>query len=359
MSCPAPSSQWVGTIGTGARVLQGVRCTERVDEQAEEDALKAVAYHEYGSPDHLHLEEAPKPQVGDDDVLIRVLASSVNSWDWERLMGTPFANRIGGLRTPKYEILGADIAGRVEAIGRNVSGVQPGDEVFGDLSHCGWGGFAEYVCAPEEALAPKPAGISFEEAASVPQAGVIALQGLRYKTTIQPGEKVLINGAGGGVGTFAVQMAKSLGAQVTGVDSTKKLDMMRSIGADEVIDYTREDFIEHGINYDHIIDNTARHSIFACRRNLTASGTYVLIGGESRLATQAIFLGPLISMFGGRKMGLLMHKPDRNDLATLTGLLEAGEVVPVIDSRYALADVPEALARFGTGDVEGKIVITV
>lgn len=321
--------------------------------------MKAVAYHEYGSPDHLHLEEVPQPEIGDDDVLVHVLASSVNSWDWERLMGTPFVNRIGGLRTPKYEILGADIAGRVESVGRNVTRFQPGDEVFGDLSHCGWGGFAEYVCASEETLAPKPAGLSFEQAASVPQAGVIALQGLRHKREIQPGQKVLINGAGGGVGTFAVQMAKLSGAEVTGVDSTKKLEMVRSIGADEVIDYTREDFTESGVRYDRIVDNTARHSIFACRRSLSPEGTYVLIGGTSRRGSQAILLGPLISMLGGQKMGLLMHKPDRNDLVTLTGLLEAGDVVPVIDRRYTLPGVPEALERFGEGVVEGKIVITI
>ncbi len=321
--------------------------------------MKAIAYNEYGSTEVLRPVEIPKPTVGNDDVLVRIHASSVNSWDWDLLRGTPFMNRIPGILTPKHKILGADIAGWIEAVGAGVTQLRPGDEVFGDTSRCGWGGFAEYVCAHQDALAPKPANLTFEEAAAVPQAGVLALQGLRYKGRIRPGQNVLINGAGGGVGTFAVQMAKSYGAEVTGVDSAGKLDMLRSIGADHVIDYQQEDFTKGGIRYDHIVDATARHSIFECRRVLAPEGTYGLIGGSGSPIAQAMLLGPLISMSGSQKMGAVFHKPGRDDLMALTELLEAGKVAPVIDSTYALADVAEALDYFGEGNVEGKIVITV
>jgi NADPH:quinone reductase-like Zn-dependent oxidoreductase len=283
----------------------------------------------------------------------------VNSWDWDLLRGTPFMNRIGALSTPGHEILGADIAGRVEAVGRNVDEVRPGDEVFGDLSACGWGGFAEEVCARQDALAPKPDGLTFEQAAAVPQAGVLAWQGLHYGRPIEPGERVLINGAGGGAGTFAVQIAKSFGAEVTGVDSGKKLEMIRSIGADHVIDYTRRDFTDTGLRYDHIVDMTARHSIFDCRKALSADGTYVAVGASLGRTAQALLVGPLLSTIGNRKMGFLMHRPARKELEVLTGLLESGTVVPVIDTIYPLVEVPEALHHFGTGEVEGKLVIRV
>ena len=217
--------------------------------------MKAIVCTKYGSPDVLQLKEVAKPIPEDNEVLVEVHAASVNDWDWGLLRGKPFLNRLlFGLLKPKIKILGSDIAGRVEAVGRNVKQFQPGDEVFGDISGCGWGGFAEYVCARENALALKPASMTFEEAAAVPQAAVLALQGLRDKGQIQPGQKVLINGAGGGVGTFAVQIAKSFGAEVTGVDSTRKLDMVRSIGADHVIDYTQEDFTQSGQRYDLILD---------------------------------------------------------------------------------------------------------
>jgi len=253
--------------------------------------VKAIVYTKYGPPDVLELKEVEKPTPKDNEVLIKVHAASVNSWDWDLLRGTPFLNRLGGLLKPKYKILGADIAGRVEAVGRNVKRFQPGDEVFGDLSECGWGGFAEYVCARENALALKPASMTFEEVAAVPQAAVMALQGLRDKGQIQPGQKVLINGAGGGVGTFAVQIAKSFGAEVTGVDSTRKLDMMRSIGADQVIDYTREDFTKSGQRYDLILDVVAYRSIFDYKRALSPKGIYVFVGGSMAAAFQAVFLG--------------------------------------------------------------------
>jgi NADPH:quinone reductase-like Zn-dependent oxidoreductase len=320
--------------------------------------MKAIVYTKYGSPDVLQLKEVEIPAPRDNDVLIKVHAASVNSWDWDLLRGTPFVNRLMfGLIKPKI-ILGCDIAGRVEAVGNNANQFKPGDEVFGDLSGSGWGGFAEYVCARENALALKPACLTFEQAAAVPQAALLALQALHYKGQIQPGLKVLINGAGGGVGTFAVQIAKSFGAEVTGVDSTEKLDMLRSLGADHVIDYTHDDFTKNGKCYDLVLDVAGFHSISDYRRALTPGGCYVMIGGSMALANRLMLLGPWISMSTGKKMGLLLHKPNKG-LDIMTELFEAGDVVPVIDRRYMLSDVAEALRYFGEGHVKGKIVITI
>jgi len=319
--------------------------------------MKAMVYTKYGTPDVLQLKEVEKPGPEDNEVLIKVHAASVNSWDWDLLRGTPFVNRLMfGLLKPKV-ILGCDIAGRVEVVGRNVKQFQPGDEVFGDLSGCGWGGFAEYVCARENALALKPACLTFEQAAAVPQAALLALQGLRYKGQIQPGQKILINGAGGGVGTFAVQMAKSLGAEVTGVDSTQKLEVVRSLGADHVIDYTQEDFTKNGKPYDMILDVAGFRSIYDYRRALGPGGVYVMIGGSSALVFQLMFLGPWISMVGSKKMGILLHKPNKG-LDFITGLFEAGKVEPVIDRRYPLSEAADALRYFGAGLARGKVVIT-
>ena len=320
--------------------------------------MKAIVYTKYGSPDVLQLKEVEKPASRDNEVLIKVHAASVNSWDWDLLRGTPFVNRLMfGLIKPKI-ILGCDIAGRVEAVGNNVNQFKPGDEVFGDLSGCGWGGFAEYVCARENALALKPVCLTFEQAAAVPQAALLALQALHYKGQIQPGLKVLMNGAGGGVGTFAVQMAKSFGAEVTGVDSTEKLDMLHSLGADHVIDYTQDDFTKNGKCYDLILDVAGFRSISDYKRALSPGGCYVMIGGSMTLANRLMLLGPWISMSTGKKMGLLLHKPNKG-LDIMTELFEAGDVVPVIDRRYMLSDVAEALRYFGEGHVKGKIVITI
>ncbi len=320
--------------------------------------MKAIVYTKYGPPNVLQLKEVEKPTPKDNEVLIKVHAASVNDWDWGLLRGTPFVNRLlFGLLKPN-KILGGDIAGRIEAVGRNVKQFQPGDEVFGDLCECGWGGFAEYVCARDNALALKPASMTFEEAAAVPQAAILALQGLRDKGQIQPGQKVLINGAGGGAGTFAVQIAKSFGAEVTGVDSTSKLDMMRSIGADRIIDYTQEDFRKNGQRYDIILDFAALHSIFDYKRALSPKGIYVMVGGSNAQIFQGFLLGPLISMTGSKKMGILMHKPNK-DLAFMKEFFEAGKVKPVIDKRYPLSEVPEALRYFGKGHNRGKVVITV
>jgi len=277
-----------------------------------------------------------------------------------------------GLLKPKYKILGSDIAGRVEVVGRNVKQFKPGDEIWGDLSEHGFGTFAEYVCVPENALRLKPASMTFEEAAAVPTAAVVALQNLRGavpslpspilsdKGQIQPGQKVLINGAGGGVGTFAVQIAKSFGAEVTGVDSTGKLDMLCSLGADHVIDYTQEDFTKRGQHYDLILDVVASRSIFAYKRALRPKGIYVFVGGSMAAIFQAFFLAPLISMTGSKKMGVVMWKPNKKeDLDFLKELFEAGKVVPVIDRRYPLSEVPEAMRYLGDGHARGKVVITV
>jgi NADPH:quinone reductase-like Zn-dependent oxidoreductase len=320
--------------------------------------MKAIVFTKYGPPDGLELKEVVKPSPKDDEVLLKVHAASINSWDWELLRGKPFLNRLlFGLLKPKIRILGADIAGRVEAVGKNVKQFQPGDDVFGDQWD-EWGGFAEYVCARESVLVPKPAGITFEEAAAVPQAGVLALHGLRSTGQIQPGQKVLINGAGGGVGTFAVQIAKSVGAEVTGVDSTMKLDLMRSIGADHVIDYTQEDFTQNGQHYDLILDVVGNRSAFDHKRSLSPKGIYVMVGGPTARIFQTLIVGFWISVTGGsKKLRLLASRSDK-DLAFMKELLEAGKVVPVIDRRFPLSEVPEALRYFGEGHHKGKIVIT-
>jgi NADPH:quinone reductase-like Zn-dependent oxidoreductase len=320
--------------------------------------MKAIVYTKYGPPDVLQLKEVEKPVPGDNDVLVKVYAASVNSWDWDLLRGKPLVFRFWGLLKPKYQIPGADIAGKVETVGKNVRQFQPGDEVFGDLCACGWGGFAEYVCAHKNALTLKPTSMTFEEAAAIPQAAVMALQGIRDKGQVRPGQKVLINGAGGGVGTFAVQMAKSFGAEVTGVDSTEKLDIMRSTGADQVIDYTQEDFTKNGLCYNMILDIAAYHSIFDYKHSLSPEGVYIMVGGSPVRIFQTIFLGPLISMTGNKKMGILAHKPNK-DLAFIKELFETGKVVPVIDKRYPLNETPEAFRYFGEGHVRGKVVITV
>jgi len=322
--------------------------------------MKAMVYHKYGSPDVLELEEVQKPTPKSNEVLIRIHAASANAYDWHLLRADPFLVRImgKGVLRPKHRILGADVAGRVETVGGNVKQFQPGDEVFGDISARGSGGFAEYVCASEDALVLKPAGTTFEEAAAVPMAAVTALQGLRDKGHIQPGMKVLINGASGGVGTFAVQIARSFGAEVTGVCSTSKLDMVRSIGAEQVIDYTQEDFTNSGQRYDLILAANGYHSIFDYKRALNPKGSYVTSGGSMAQIFQAMLLGPWISMTGSRKMGFLSCKPNTKDLVFMTELLEAGKVVPVIDRRFPLSEAAEAIRYLEEGHARGKIVIT-
>jgi NADPH:quinone reductase-like Zn-dependent oxidoreductase len=318
--------------------------------------MKAIVYHNYGSPDVLKCEEIEKPTAGDNEVLIRIRAASVNALDWRLMRGKPLFVRlvIGGLRKPKITRPGRDVAGQVEAVGKNVTQFKPGDEVFGACR----GAFAEYVCAMEDKLALKPANISFEEAAAVPVAALTALQGLRDKGRIQRGHKVLVDGASGGVGTFAVQIAKSFGAEVTAVCSTRNVDTARSIGADQVMDYTQEDFTQSGQRYDLIIAANAYHSIFDYKRALSPKGIYVMAGGGGVQMLQAMFLGPLLSLIGSRKMCSFMAKINKKDLVLLKDLLAAGKVVPVIDRRYPLSDVAEAFRYLEEGHAQGKVVIT-
>jgi NADPH:quinone reductase-like Zn-dependent oxidoreductase len=318
--------------------------------------MKAIAYHHYGSPDVLEYEEIEKPVPNDNEVLIKVCAAALNALDWRLMRGKPVFARlmVGGLLKPKEARPGVDVAGQVEAVGRNVTGFKPGDEVFGVCK----GACAEYVCAIEDKLALKPANISFEEAAAVPVAAVTALQGLRDKGRIQPGQKVLVDGASGGVGTFAVQIAKLFGAEVTAVSSTGKLDTARSIGADHVIDYTREDFTQSGERYDLIIAANAYHSIFDYRRALNPNGIYVMAGGGGIQILQAMLLAPLLSLVGSKEMRFFMAKLKKTDLILLKDFLAAGKIVSVIDRRYPLSDAAEALRYLEEGHARGKIVIT-
>jgi NADPH:quinone reductase-like Zn-dependent oxidoreductase len=320
--------------------------------------MKAIVHTRYGPPDVLQFAEVEKPTPKDNEVLLKLCAASVNPLDLFCLRGTPLIRVLPGLRTPKQPILGCDIAGRVEAVGRNVKHFQSGDEVFGVTGFAG-GGFAEYVCAPEEKLALKPANSSFEDAASVPIAGVTALQGLRDKGRIQSGQKVLVDGASGGVGTFAVQIAKSFGAEVTAVCSTSKIDTARSLGADHVIDYTREDFTKNGQRYDLILGANAHRSIFDYRRALTQDGIYVAVGGGLPQIFGAMLLAPLLSRIGRKKVRFFIAKINPEDLVFLKDLLEAGKVTPVIDRRYPLSDTAEALRYLAEGHSHGKVVITV
>jgi NADPH:quinone reductase-like Zn-dependent oxidoreductase len=322
--------------------------------------MKAVECTRYGSPDVLEFKEVEKPSPKDNEVLVKIYASSVNVEDLDFLRGRGFSVRFVGPLKPKYKILGFDIAGRIEVVGRNVKQFKPGDEIFGDLFSYGFGAFAEYVCAPEKVLLLKPDSMTFEQAATIPSRALIALQGLRDKRQIHPGQKVLINGAGGGVGPFAVQLGNYFGAEVTAVDNTKKLDMLRSIGADHVVDYTKEDFTKNGQQYDLILDIAAHHSIFDYKRALSPKGIYSIVGGSRSSILQAVFLGPLISITGSKKMGLMMWKPNKKeDLVFIKELLESGKVVPIIDRQYPLSEVAKALWYFEEGQPQGKIVITV
>jgi NADPH:quinone reductase-like Zn-dependent oxidoreductase len=318
--------------------------------------MKAIVYTKYGSPDVLQLKEVEKPTPRDDEVLIKIHAASVNAYDWHFLTADIFLIRLmgGGLLKPKYTQLGADMAGQIESVGRNVRQFQPGDEVFGMVK----GSFAEYVCAPESSLALKPVNTSFDEAAAIPMAAITALQGLRDEGQIQAGQKVLINGASGGVGTFAVQIAKSFGAEVTAVCSTRNLEQARSIGADHVIDYTKEDFTKNGQQYNLILAANGYHPLLAYKRALTPKGIYVMAGGSMAQIFQSMVMGSMLSETGGRKMGGVSAKRGQKDLVILKELLEAGKIVPVIDRRYPLSEAAEALRYLGEGHARGKVVIT-
>jgi NADPH:quinone reductase-like Zn-dependent oxidoreductase len=322
--------------------------------------MRATVYTEYGSPDVLKCEEVTTPTLGGNDVLIQVHAASVNAGDRHLMRGDPLMIRLtAGLRKPKHQILGADVAGRVAAVGRNVSQFQPGDAVFGDLSDSGFGAFAEYVAAPAQAIALKPVRMTFEEAAAVPSAAITALQGLRDHAQIQPGQKVLINGASGGVGTFAVQIAKALGAEVTGVCSTRNVDMVRSLGADHVIDYQQEDYTQNRQRYDIILDAAAYRSLADNQRALAREGVYVLVGGSGSQFLQVMVLGRWRSKRHGQQFRTFVKHPTQQDLTFVKELLEAGRITPVIDRCYPLREATEALRYLEAGHARGKLIITV
>ncbi len=321
--------------------------------------IKAVVYDRYGPPEVLRLEEIEKPVPNDNQVLVRVRAASINPLDWHYMRGAPYVGRIEmGLLGPKVRRLGVDLAGEVEAVGRNVTQFKPGDEVFGNR----FGALAEYVCAAEKSLAPKPANLTFEQAAAVPVAAVTALQGLRDRGKLQPGQKVLINGASGGVGTFAVQIAKALGAEVTGVSSTRNVELVRSLGADHVVDYTREDFTKGGERYDLILDMIGNHSVPDCRRVLTPKGKLVLVGSTDK----GLWLGPVAAMlrlvvlspFVSQEIGAMLARMNQQDLVFLRDLIQAGKVTPVVDRRYPLSEIREALRYLEGGHARGKVVVT-
>jgi len=327
-----------------------------------EPHMKAVVYTNYGSPDVFEIRDIKKPVPNDNQVLVKVRAASVNPYDWHFIRGTPYIMRLGvGLRKPKVTRIGVDFAGTIEAVGKNVTQFKPGDEVFGGKT----GAFAEYVCVSEKGVALKPANITFEQAGSVDIAGLTALQAVRDKAKAQPGQKILINGASGGVGTFAVQIAKSFGADVTGVCSTRNLDMVRSLGADHVIDYTKEDFTKSGQHYDVILDNVGNQPLLSFRRALTPKGKYVMIGGGGT-ADQGL-IGPmfrpieamLLSPFVSQEMGMMMTNPTQNDMTMLADLMQAGKVTPVIDRTYPLSQIREAIRYLEQGHARGKVVITV
>jgi NADPH:quinone reductase-like Zn-dependent oxidoreductase len=319
--------------------------------------MKAVVYTRYGSPDVLRFTDVEKPTPKDNEVLVKVQAVSLNRSDWEALRGKPAYARLGGLLRPRHHILGSDIAGRVEASGRATTKFQP-DDVFADILSS-MGGFAEYVCVPESALAPMPAGMSYEEAAALPQAGAIALQGIWDKGQVQAGQKVLINGAGGGSGMYAVQLAKLGAAEVTGVDNPEKLAFIRSLGADHVIDYTRVDVTRNGRSYDLILDLAAHRSALAYKGSLVGGGRYLYVGGSVATLLQVLLLGPLLGRGEGKKLRLLAVQLGAQGLGPMVALCQAGKIATVIDRRYRLSEVPEALWYLGQGHAKGKLVAVV
>jgi NADPH:quinone reductase-like Zn-dependent oxidoreductase len=322
------------------------------------EIMKAIVYEKYGPPEVLQLKETEKPVPKENEVLLKVHAASVTFGDLAAVKGEPFMVRFSlGFREPKYKIPGKDVAGEVVAVGANVKEFKVGDAVFGDLSECGWGAFAEYVSVPEKAIVQKPTNISFEEAAAVPESAVVALQGLRNLGQIQPGQRILIYGASGGIGTFAVQIAKSFGTEVTGVCSTRNMELARSIGADHVIDYKKEDFTQNGEQYDLILATAGYRSLFDYKRALAPKGHYVATGGKMAQIFQPMLLGPWLST-GGRKMTNLAMQPNKADLTFIKELIEAGRVVPVIDKCFTLAELPEAMRYYGQGQSRGKVIVT-
>lgn len=323
--------------------------------------MKAIVFSKYGSPESLRLEEVASPIPQDDEVKVKIISASVNATDFELVGGNFFARISSGIRRPRHSRLGCDFAGRVESVGKDVNQFKPGDAVYADLMYQprSYGAFAEYVCIPEKSLRIKPVSMNFDEAATIGQAGVLALQGIRGKNPPSSGQHVLINGAGGGVGTFAIQIAKYYGAEVTVVDTVSKFEMMRSLGANHVIDYTKEDFTKNKIQYDLILDVIARKSANAYRRALKPNGSYRMVGGTTRRIFGTLILGSLISLFSSKKIGLMIGRPNnKEDMEFLTELFEAKKVVPIIDNKYSLNEVPDAIRYLQDGHAIGKIVIS-
>jgi NADPH:quinone reductase-like Zn-dependent oxidoreductase len=320
--------------------------------------MRAVVYTRYGPPDVLRLADVPTPAPRQGEVLVKVRAVSLNRSDWEGLLGNPLYARVTGPFRPRHRTLGSDVAGQVEAVGTGVTRFRPGDDVFADIL-AQMGGFAEYVCVPERVLEPMPAGMTYEEAAGLPQAGAIAWQGIRERGNVRPGQQVLVNGGGGGSGMYAIQLAKLAGAEVTGVDNAEKAEFMRSLGADHVMDYTREDFTATGRTYDLILDLVAHRSVSAYRRSLNPGGRYLLVGGSMRTLLQVLLIGPLTGRGADRRVRILAVRTGARQLAPLVALCQEGKVATVIDRRYPLSEVPEALRYLGDGHAKGKVVVIV
>lgn len=321
--------------------------------------MKAIILTKYGSPDLLQVKEVETPLPKENEVLIKIHSASINDWDWGLVRGKPFYIRLlCGMTRPKINIPGADISGRIESVGKAVKKLQVGDDVYGDISECGFGGFAEYVCVPENELALKPAKMSHEEAAAIPHAAMLAVQGLHDRGELREGQKLLINGAGGGVGTMGVQIAKSVGAEVTGVDSAEKAEMMRSLGFDHTIDYKSEDFTKNGQQYDLILDTKTNRSVFDYARALKPGGIYATVGGTTPRLIEALLLAPIIRRLRKKFIRIVALKPNK-DLEYINELFEAGKIKPVIDGPYKLRDVPEAIQYFGEGKHKGKVIITI
>ncbi|MHA2031682.1 MAG: NAD(P)-dependent alcohol dehydrogenase [Candidatus Kariarchaeaceae archaeon] len=323
--------------------------------------MKAIVLNRYGSPDVLELKEVDTPIPKENEVKVKIISASLNATDFEIVRGNFFVRITSGLRKPSNMRLGCDFAGQVESVGENVTQFKEGDAVYADLMYQkpSYGAFAEYVCVPEKRLRMKPATMTFDEAATIGQAGVLALQGIRGKTPPNPGQHVLINGAGGGVGTFAIQIAKFYDTEVTAVDAPQKFDMMRSLGADHVIDYTQEDFTKNKKQYDLILDAIARKSVYAYRRALNPNGNYRMVGGTTRRIFGALFFGSLTSRFSSKKVGIMMGRPNnKEDMEFLTELFEAKKVKPIIDKKYSLQEVTEALKYLENGYAIGKVVIS-
>lgn len=321
--------------------------------------MKAILLKEYGLPNDLEIGEVEKPIPNDEEVLVRVHSASINDWDWGLVRGKPFVIRLFfGLRKPKITIPGVDIAGKIEAVGDKVSSFKIGDEIYCDLSECGFGGFAEYVCISEKNLTEKPSNISYNDASALPHAGLLALQGLVEMGKVKSGQRVLINGAGGGVGTLGIQILKSYGVKVTGVDSGEKLDLLKSLGFDSVMDYKKVDFTDTGEKYDLILDTKSNRSVFKVARSLKKNGTYITVGGLMIRLIEIVLFGRLISLFTGKKLSVLIHKPNKG-LDQISKLVEKGQIKPVVDGPYGFDKSPELIQYFGEGKHLGKIVVEI